>query len=693
MTNNWVEGFLLEAEGLLADIEGAALSLNGTTDSGESIAQIFRAFHTIKGSGAMCGLDRVAQFTHHIETLLDSVREGATPVSAQLIDLVLAAVDHIRGLLLAEQAGNRAPDGPNAKLIGLLQHFHIDCGSAPSAPPVASAQQPETTAAVQLWEIEFRPAPMLFDNGGNPLLLIRELEDLGPVEVLTRTDLVPSIEDLDPDTCYLRWTIRLATAADENAIRDVFMFVEDGAELRIRRLSGSELDPSSHSPAPADKSSSSLSPQEIPAADSRKNPPRPTASTTIKSVTRESVVRVPSGRLDHLVNLVGELVMNQSRLAQAASHAGATELATPVEEMERLITELRDDVLGIRMLPIGTIFGRFRRLVHDLSAELGKEVDLVTEGEETELDKSILDQLGEPLVHLLRNSIDHGIEPSEIRAQLAKPQRGTIRLSAVHTGSDVVVSIEDDGKGINRAAVHAKAIERKLIAPDANLSDQELLKQILQPGFSTAQQITSVSGRGVGMDVVKKQIDALRGYLLITSEEGRNTKIALHLPLTLAIIEGLIVQIGVDQFIIPMASVTENVELEKDQRAQKNGRNLVTVRGDLVPYIDLRETFRIDGEAPEIEKVVIVRQGDERVGLVVDRVLGTHQTVLQSLGRFFRNIDVVSGATIMGDGSVALILDVAAVVGFIRRQSERALSMPHTSLDGAPSTATSAYVH
>jgi two-component system, chemotaxis family, sensor kinase CheA len=321
-------------------------------------------------------------------------------------------------------------------------------------------------------------------------------------------------------------------------------------------------------------------------------------------------------------------------------------------------------VLGIRMLPIGTIFGRFIRLVHDLSADLGKEVDLITEGDETELDKSVLDQLAEPLVHLLRNSIDHGIEPAEERAAQGKPRRGTIRLVAAHTGSDVVVRIEDDGRGIDRAAVRAKAAERQLIAADATLSDHELLNLLTLPGFSTARRVTSVSGRGVGLDVVKRQIDALRGSLAISSEPGRGSRFSLTLPLTLAIIEGLLVQLGPDRFIVPMAAILENVELHRDQRLRNNGRNLIAVRGELIPYIDLRQAFGVAGSAPPIEKIVIVRHEDTRVGLVVDRVVGTHQTVIQCLGKFFRKIDVVSGTTIMGDGRVALILDVGAVVRF-----------------------------
>ncbi len=491
---------------------------------------------------------------------------------------------------------------------------------------------------------------------------------MGHCEILAHTETVPPLDRIQPDLCYFWWSITLQSAAGENAIRDVFMFVEDGSNLEI------ELLREASSPATAHVGGKEASPE------STAHLPPPTARNsagdgTRKALVKESTVRVPAGRLDRLVNLVGELVMNQSRLTQAASQAGTPELTNPVQEMERLVAELREDVLGIRMLPIGTIFGRFRRLVHDLSSELGKEADLITEGAETELDKSILDQLGEPLVHLLRNSMDHGFGCPEERIASGRPRRGTIRLAAEHTGSDIVITIEDDGRGIDRAAVRQKAIEKQLITAAAVLSDKELLNLVLLPGFSTAAKVTSVSGRGVGMDVVKKQIDALRGSLSITSEEGKGCRVALTLPLTLAIIEGLLVQVGVEQFIIPMASITENVELQRAQKSANNGRNVVAVRGELVPYIDLRNTFHMGGEAPDIEKIVLVRHEDQRVGLVVDRVLGTHQTVIQTLGRFLRTVNVVSGATIMGDGRVALILDISAVVRFADCHAEETMTV------------------
>ena len=590
---NPADTFLLEAEDLLTQIEESALELEVNQPGGECVHRLFRAFHTIKGSGAMFGFDRVAEFTHSVETTLDKYRSEDMPVSAELIETVLSAKDEIKRLL----------DG---------------------------------NTEAREWDIHIRLNPNVLKSGMNPRLLLAELEELGTCTITGHWDQVPPLASIDPHACYMHWDARLRTAKDQEAIRDVFIFVEDGSQITI---------------APA-------------AAPSAKEagPVRRAEETAQKPTAAEATVRVPSGKLDRLVNLVGELVMNQSRLSQAAAGLGAAEIAAPVEEIERLVSELRETVLGIRMMPIGVTFHRFKRLVHDLSGELGKQIELVTEGASTELDKTVLDQLGDPLVHLIRNSVDHGIEMAEARTAAGKPASGTIRLAASHMGSNVVVTIEDDGRGLHSEAIRAKAVERGLIAPDAVLTEREIHQLIFLPGFSMAREVTSVSGRGVGMDVVKRQIDALRGTVSISSTPGQGTTISLTLPLTLAIIDGLLVEIGEDQFIAPMSVVTENVELHRGDRAKNNGRNVVAVRGELIPYLYLREMFSIPGEEPEIEKIVIVRHEDQRVGLVVDRVLGSHQTVIQSLGKFYRNIEMVSGATIMGDGRVALILNMAGLI-------------------------------
>jgi two-component system chemotaxis sensor kinase CheA len=642
---NPVATYLQEAEELIAVIEQSALSL-GESGGAEEINQLFRAFHTIKGSGAMFGFDGVASFTHHVESMLEKARSGALAASPRLVDLVLKAVDHIRELL-AGSTGDGPHPPPNETLIAAIEEF-ANGGPATDRgiPEEVAPEADRAPTGEQSWRIQFRPSPTLFACGGNPIALFRQLGKLGVREVTAHTEDVPALDVMIPDRCYVWWTLTLRTAATENDIRDVFIFVEDDSKLEIQCVL-------------AEPKPDAGLPQESPEDEPRL---APAAARRAPDGAKESTVRVPSERLDRLVNLVGELVMNHSRLAQAALRHDAPELSNPIQELERLVAELRDDVLGIRMLPIGTLFGRFTRLVHDLSAQLGKEAGLVTAGAETELDKSILDQLGEPLVHCLRNCLDHSVEPPEERVAKGKPRRATIRLSADHIGSHVVISVEDDGRGIDRDAVRAKAIEKQLIARDAVLSEKEISNLILLPGFSTARAITGVSGRGVGMDAIKRQIDLLRGSLSLASEPGTGTRVSMALPLTLAIIDGLLVEIGPDRFILPMAEVTENVELTAAERSRRNGRNVIAVRGELVPYVDLRSTFGSGGERPANEKIVIVRHEGERVGLVVDRVLGTHQTVIQSLGRFFRDIHVISGATVMGDGRVALIMDIAAGV-------------------------------
>ena len=648
-----VDTFLQEAEDALAEIEAAALSMNGDPAGSEVVNRIFRAFHTIKGSGSMFGFDDVAAFTHHVETLLDQVREGVVPVSGDLTNVILSAADQIKLLLRAAQGGDPVDGNLQEALLTRVRQLSAATGESVIVAERLRLTGPE--AELKVWHICFRPDPSILLRGGNPVLLFRDLRKLGECVIEGHTDRLPALAEMQTCVCYLWWTIQLTGAVNSDAIRDVFLFVEDGSELRIEPV---EAVPNGAVDTPAN-------------AAVQENDTRAAVTQTLPGSQlggHEASVRVPASRLDRLVSLVGELVMNQSRLVTASARLQVPELAGPVEEIERLVAELRDDVLQIRMMPIGTIFSRFRRLVHDLSMQLGKEIELVTEGEETEMDKSILDALGEPLVHLLRNSIDHGIESVGDRLAKGKLRQGSIRLTATHRGSDVVVSIEDDGAGLDRAAIRAKAVARQIITPEANLSDKEILNLILLPGFSTAQSVTSVSGRGVGMDVVKRHIDALRGSLSVTSEPGKGACVLLTLPLTLAIIDGLLVEVGDSQYIIPMAVVTENVELPWTDRARNNGRNLVSVRGELIPYVDLRESFQMDGAGPDISKIVLVRYEDRRVGLVVDRVLGTHQTVIQALGRFFRNIDVVSGSTVMGDGRVALILDVAGVVRLADRR-------------------------
>jgi two-component system chemotaxis sensor kinase CheA len=375
-----------------------------------------------------------------------------------------------------------------------------------------------------------------------------------------------------------------------------------------------------------------------------------------------SSIRVPTDRLDMLVNLVGELVTVQARLSQTAFLLGAPALDSLAEEVDRLTADLRDTTMKIRMLPFGTTFSKFKRLVRSLSQELQKEVELVTEGAETELDKTLIERLADPLVHVLRNCLDHGIELPAIREAAGKSRQGTIYLSALHAGNHVLITIKDDGVGLDAEVIRAKAIEKGLVAPNAELSDKDLFSLILLPDFSTAKEVTNVSGRGVGMDVVKKAIDALRGTIEINSVRGHGTTITLTLPLTLAIIDGFRTTVGTEQFIFPLAEVEECLELTDQHIEDAGGRRMVQVQGRLVPYVRLRDQFMLGGEQPKIEQIVIAKSGKQRVGFVVDDIVGEHQTVIKSLGRFYQDVEGISGASILGDGSVAFILDVRTLL-------------------------------
>ncbi|BCG47791.1 Signal transduction histidine kinase CheA [Citrifermentans bremense] len=678
------QAFKEEAYELLAELETSLLELEERPDDIDLIGRVFRAMHTIKGSGSMFGFDDIAAFTHEVETIFDMVRNGKLQVTARLVNLTLAARDQIRAMLdAADEVGEGADLEESGKIISGLRELAGFLPTAAAAPAVATAaKKPENLVT---YRIRFVPSRDIFITGTNPLTLLQELKELGTCSVVAQTGAFPCLEEMDPEACYVFWDLILTTNQGENAIRDVFIFVEDDCELKIEQVAEhSQFDePQDYKKLgmillergdiTAEEMDEVLAQQrkfgELALSkgilDEGKLQSALVEQRHVKEVRQEkqateaaSSIRVPAERLDLLVNLVGEMVTVQARLSQTAAQRADAELLAIAEEVERLTAELRDSALNIRMLPIGSTFSKFKRLVRDLSVELGKQIDMTTEGAETELDKTVIEKLNDPLVHLIRNSIDHGIELPEARVEAGKPANGTVHLAAVHSGDSVVITIEDDGAGLDKEAIRSKAIEKGIIAATAELSEKELFGLIFAPGFSTAKKISSVSGRGVGMDVVKRAIEALRGSIDISSVRGKGTTIAVKIPLTLAIIESLRVQIGADSFMLPLALVDECVELTREDVARSHGRNLARVRAQMIPYIPLREHFRIQGDPPEIQQIVITQVNGVRVGFVVDQVIGEHQTVIKSLGRAYRDVDGISGATILGDGSVALILDV-----------------------------------
>ncbi len=699
----------------LAELDGALLELEKSPEDTSQVDRVFRAVHTLKGACDMFGLGRVVSLAHNLESLFDHVRGGWRRVSKDLLDVAFLAKDRFSSML-AEGADPEAADdgGLGERLKVLLRDPDLPEAAQPSAdkePEAACAPECAPAgngAACRNWRLRYAPSDPGHLTRTDPLALLDEVRMLGQVRVQCDLSGLPELADLDPDDCSLRFEATCAIPGEDgdNALRDVFLFLENPGDATIvpADAAGEALAAPAPRPQPAPESSLPKTPEPAPnpvaAQPPEQAPARPTpqAVSTLpaspvapakpiggvrpdaaqKAATTEprrpaapkkeamQSLRVDAAKLDDLVNLVGELVIAQARLTQLASVLGHPSLTGVAEEIERLSNELRDNTLGIRMLPIGTTFSRFRRLVRDLSSEMHKSIELVTEGGETELDKTVIEQLNDPLVHLLRNSIDHGIEPPADRLAAGKPEAGTIVLAAEHAGGEVLLSITDDGRGMDPERIRAKAVEKGLIAAETRLIDSEIYNLIFLPGFSTAEKITNISGRGVGMDVVKRSMDSLRGKIEVHSELGRGTRITIRLPLTLAIIDGLQIKAGDDRYIIPLSLVEECVELPRE-RVQASGRGRsIQLRGEIVPYIRLREAFELTGQPPAIEQVVVTRFEGERAGIAVDQVMGQQQTVIKSLGGYIGSVAGISGATINGDGTMSLILDIPTLVASVK---------------------------
>ncbi|WP_415713040.1 chemotaxis protein CheW [Maridesulfovibrio sp.] len=700
--------FKEEAYELLGELETSLLELEDVPDDMDIINRVFRALHTIKGSGSMFGFEAIAEFTHEVETVFDMVRNGELPISKPLLTLSLSARDHIYSMLESasgegdSSVGNGILDGLRDVAAGALGEEEAeDDVSTAEAELDPAADAPEDDKSEDL------PLRSLYQiiikvSAGNDVeeesldSLLQELERLG--------DIRSKNLHKEKETW---WDIVFESDADSMSVEEIFFFTDIPVSVNVREVAredfadlfgavddADDLDEmiKTGEACPVKKLGEILvergdvpsetidavladqkplgellaekgvvSKEKINSALAEQNAAKEfkTASRkTRNKVDAASSIRVSAEKLDYLVDLVGELVIVQAQISQVVSSKADPSLTALSEELERLSDELRDSTLGIRMLPIGTTFSKFRRLVRDLSEDLGKEIDLHTNGAETELDKTVIERLGDPLVHLLRNSIDHGIEDPETRSAKGKSRRGSITLSAEHSGGDVMILIEDDGKGMSKEAIRSKAVEKGLISADQDLSDKEIFNLIFEPGFSTAKSVTNVSGRGVGMDVVKRAIDTLRGSIDINSKEGRGTVITIRLPLTLAIIDGLQVRVGDDYFVIPLSLVEECVELTNKDVEEANGQQFVNLRGEIVPYIRIREWFEVEGDSPPIEQIVITGLDGSRIGVVVDTVIGEHQTVIKSLGRVYRDVEGISGATIKGDGTLALILDI-----------------------------------
>ncbi|MCW1427774.1 chemotaxis protein CheA [Novosphingobium sp. JCM 18896] len=665
-SNDPVAAFLVEAGDLLDQVEQDLLDLGKNLQDADLINAVFRGLHTLKGSGAMFGFEALAAFTHHCESAFDRVRKGKAAATAELVGAILAAKDHMAVLL--DPAAPKGDAAGEAILDRLRAAMDDETAEPAAAAPVAAA--PAKPAATG-WHLRFYLPGEAMVNGLNPLGLIDELRELGDARVAVLRDRLPPLDQFDPTQCYFGWDVTLRGDVSRDDIDDVFMFVIDDMELQLEPLVA-EVE------APAVEANPIVEAATAPAASAVPAPPSSSAAAPASpapAVAKERPaenVRVPAERLDELMDRVGELVIAQSRLSQIAQDSSNAALRSVTEDIERLSSELRDTMMVLRMVPVSTLFGRFRRLVHDLANETGKTIELITEGESTELDKTVIERLADPMIHLIRNSCDHGLETAEDRLAAGKLAAGILRLRAQQSGGEVIISIQDDGKGLDRDRIRAKAEGNGLIQPGQVLSDQELYQLIFQPGFSTAAAVTNLSGRGVGMDVVKRTIESLRGTIDIASTPGKGSTISLRIPLTLAIIEGLLVRVGEGHYVIPLAAVEECIELSLEEDLRSRGRSFITLRDRLVPFLRLREMFATGTKPDVFQKIVVISTGNgERVGLVVDQIVGSYQTVIKSMSTLHRDVSTFSGATILGDGSVALILDIAQLVSIGQQQEER----------------------
>jgi len=676
----------------------------GDVDS-ETVNTIFRAAHSIKGGAGTFGFMQISDFTHVVETLLDEIRAGQREMEQLYVDLFLLSVDCLRSMLGSLQDGSE-PDMTKAAELKIQFQAILD-GEQEAETSAAEVECSETESIG--WHICFKPDVDILRTGNEPFRMFRELVDIvgaSYVEVVPSFDTLPEFTSLNPEECYLQWDIYVRKAVEQQAISPVFEWVEDECDITYTPLTAVVTAKADNNPkqdmeaATAESTADSVMVPELPEDDagaelttSTATPPIPAASTTqassdkavssaapsaSKNTTAKSAksgnksgegssIRVSIDKVDSLINMVGELVITQSMLGQLGQDFDMSKLARLQEglsQLEQNTRELQESVMKIRMMPISFAFSRFPRLVRDLGGQLGKKVNLIMLGENTELDKTVMEKIGDPLVHLVRNSMDHGLETTAKRLAAGKSEQGTITLNAFHQGGNIVIEIKDDGAGLNEEKILEKAIQNGLVAEGQPLSSEEIHNLIFLPGFSTADTVSDISGRGVGMDVVRRNINELNGTIDVTSKPGEGSTFTIRLPLTLAILDGQLVQVGDETYIFPLVSIVESIQLEKKSLNNITGsQQVMQLRDEYIPIVRLDEVFNLDRPASESdeEMLVVVESDNEKIGLVVDDLLGQQQVVIKSLEQNYRRVDGISGATILGDGTVALIIDISSI--------------------------------
>lgn len=670
-------------------MESGLLDLDMGDVNSEEINTIFRGAHSIKGGSGTFGFTAVSDFTHIMETLLDEMRDGRRKVTQSAVSVLLGAVDCLREMLIAIQNDQELDAQSIAEYKQSLEaelYHHSEAGlvrtkaSAESTDAVPSTILPKS--GIQGWDIAFSPHLHLLKTGNDPVRMFRELGTLGDLLVTVDLKGLPGIFDIDPEECYLSWQLKVTGEVAFDDIQSIFDWVEDDCDMAFQSFADKKAQSEGgnrHHEIAQERSAAVPNPATDAVVANVEETVQPISEPAKKASANtedakaaskgSSSIRVDTGKIDTLINMVGELVITQSMLSLIGEHfelSKLDQLKSGLAQLERHTRELQESVMNIRMLPVSFVFSRFPRLTHDLSQKLGKKIELKLVGEHTEVDKTVVELISDPLVHLVRNSLDHGIETPEERLAAGKSEVGTVTLEAYHRGGNIVIEVRDDGRGLNKEKLKAKAIEKGLIEKDLSLTDKQIFELIFMPGFSTAEQLTDVSGRGVGMDVVRRNIQALGGNIEIISELGKGSTIAIHLPLTLAILDGQSVAVGDETYIVPLVSIIESINITEKMLNRVAGKGeTFRLRGDYLPIVRMHEIFAVKSvKARKLtEGLMVVVEGQGlRCGLFVDDLLGQQQVVIKSLEANYRRVEGVSGATILGDGSVALILDIPGLV-------------------------------
>ncbi|MGF1742001.1 chemotaxis protein CheA [Vibrio profundum] len=688
--------FYEECRENLEVLEDVLLKLDPSQTDLEQINTIFRAAHSIKGGAGTFNLFDISEFTHAVEAYLDLVRNEELQLTVESVDVLFKSVDCIMNMLEGHESGQEV----NTELKASVSEMLAQLLETENAPPVTqeSGSQPqevqtdpvEVTPSTEKWDLTFIPHREMFFSGNDPLRILRELTDLDPAcSIIANSDVLPHINELEGEISYLSWYVSLAASVSEAEIREIFEWVEDECDLVLNRKvtqtaplqpqseninfePSEQAAPISSKPEPSSCSADSTPPSSGKKADAP-------ASKVAKAESSVSSIRVDIDKVDSLINLVGELVITQSMLAEIGNDFTIDKLEKLKVGLDQLLQnskDLQENVLNIRMLPMSFAFSRFPRLVRDLTSRLGKKVDLQIKGESTELDKTVLERIVDPLVHLVRNGIDHGVEMPEVRAESGKPEMGTIELNAYHQGGSIIIEIRDDGAGIDCDKLWKKSVEKGVTPADARrdeMTDKQVLNLIFAPGFSTAEEVSDISGRGVGMDVVKRNIEELGGHIEVESKVGKGSRFTISLPLTLAILDGQLVKVGGEVYIIPLLTIIESIQIDQScLKHASGGVELYRLREENIPIVRLQDELSM-GDAGSLDDRILcfVEAGGNRVGLLLDELLDQQQVVIKSLESNYSKVQGISGATILGDGSVSLILDIQGLIsGFLSRNGD-----------------------